>query len=135
MDEDVELRKIRTERKKDLLGYAKGNEKKSPNATVTIDDSNFNNMIHQYPLMLIDCWAPWCAPCRMMAPVIEKMAKSYVSRVVFGKLNVDENPNTSRQFQILAIPTLLIIKNAKEVDRIVGAAPRQLIETKLRKYL
>jgi len=139
MDEDVEIKQIRARKKREFVDKMKGQEisleKKYPNVPVTVKDSTFDQMIRQYPLMVIDCWAPWCGPCHMIAPTIEEMAKDYVGKVVFGKLNVDENPEISRRFEILGIPTLLIMKNAKEVDRIVGVAPKQLIEAKLRKYL
>lgn len=71
----------------------------------------------------------------MVAPVIDELARDYAGKVVFGKLNVDENPRTSGRFGIMSIPTLLIMKNGSEIDRIVGAAPRDVIEAKLQKYL
>jgi len=108
---------------------------KDPDTPITVNDATFDQAIRQHPLMLIDCWASWCGPCQMIAPVIDEIAKEYAGKVVFGKLNVDDNPRTSERFEILSIPTLLVIKNGSEVDRIVGAVPKQLIETKLKKYL
>jgi len=85
--------------------------------------------------MVVDFWAPWCGPCLIMAPVFEELAEEYEGKVAFGKLNVDENPQTAGRFGILGIPTLLIMKNGEEVDRIVGAVPKDYIKTKLKKHL
>ena len=71
----------------------------------------------------------------MVAPIIDELAKDYAGKVVFGKLNVDENPKTAMRFDIMSIPTLLIIKNGKEVDRIIGAVPKQSVEAKLRRHM
>ena len=97
-------------------------------------DSTFDSFIKQHPLILVDFWAPWCGPCRIVAPVIESLAKEYAGKVVFGKLNTDENPATSGRFNIMAIPTLLILKNAKLVDQVVGAVPKARLEETLRKH-
>jgi thioredoxin 1 len=85
--------------------------------------------------MVVDCWAPWCGPCRMLSPVIEELAKDYEGKVVFGKLNTDYNRGVAGEFGIMSIPTLLFIKNGKLVDTIIGAVPREVIESKLRKYI
>ncbi len=102
---------------------------------IHITDSDFESLVQKYPLMVIDCWAAWCGPCRMLAPIIDELAKDYAGRVVFGKLDVDENPRTAMNFRIMSVPTLLIIKNGKLVDQIVGAVPREYIESKLRKHV
>ncbi len=85
--------------------------------------------------VLVDCWAPWCGPCRMIAPVLDQLAAASGGRYKIAKLNVDENPQTSAQFQIRSIPTLLIFKNGKMVDQIVGAVPRQTIAARLNAQL
>jgi thioredoxin 1 len=85
--------------------------------------------------MVVDCWAPWCGPCRMVAPIIEELARDYAGKVVFGKLNVDENPQTATRFGIMSIPTMLIMMNGKEIDRIIGALPKHSIEERIRKHL
>ncbi len=108
---------------------------KEPDAPIKVNDTTFNQLIQQHHLMLIDCWAPWCGPCQIIGPLIDEISKDYAGKVVFGKLNVDENPQTSERFGIFSIPTLLVMKNGSEVDRIVGAVPRQLIEAKLKKYI
>jgi thioredoxin 1 len=102
---------------------------------VHITDSNFNEVVGKNPLVLVDFFADWCMPCRMMAPVVEELAKEYAGKVLFGKINVDENPATADRFQVFSIPTLVIIKNGEEVDRIVGFMPKNQIEARLKKYL
>lgn len=81
--------------------------------------------------VLLDCWAPWCGPCRLIAPVMEELAGSSAGRYVVAKLNTDDNPRTAGQFQIDAIPTLLIFKGGKLVDRLVGLQPKPEIERRL----
>jgi len=133
-EKDVDLEKIRAEKLQELTAKMKGKEsiRKVP---ITLDDANFEETVKGHPLMLIDCWADWCSPCRMIAPVVDELARDYAGRVIVGKLNVDENPETAMSFGIMSIPTLLIMKDGKEVDRIIGAVPRKFIEEKLRKYL
>jgi thioredoxin 1 len=111
-------------------------KKKPPlNKPIKVNDATFKDMIQNHPLVVVDCWAPWCAPCHMVAPVIEEMARDYTGRILFGKLNVDENREVAMQYQIMSIPTLLVFKNGKLVDRIVGAMPRQVLEPKITRYL
>ncbi len=102
---------------------------------LTIDDNNFVETVRKYPLLVVDCWAPWCGPCRMIAPVIEELAKEYAGKVVFGKLNVDENPRIASEFAIMAIPTLFIFKNGDPVDVIQGALPKPYLEAKVKEWL
>jgi len=102
---------------------------------IIVADATFDRIVQRHPIMMVDCWVPWCFPCQAITSIIEEMAKDYAGKVAFGKLNVDENPKTATRFGILGIPTLLILKNGKEVDRIVGAVPKQGIESKLQRYL
>lgn len=131
---DEELDKIRAKKLKEMTAEMK-KDKSSTAAPITIDDEHFDETVKKYPLMLIDCWADWCGPCRMVAPAIDELARDYAGRVQFGKLNVDDNPQTAERFGVMSIPTLLIMKNAVEVDRIIGAVPKQSIEEKLKKYV
>lgn len=101
---------------------------------IAVSDRNFEQTIKSYPLVVVDCWAAWCAPCRAIAPVVEQLARDYSGKVVFGKLNVDENPETAQRYDIMAIPTLLIMKGGEEVDRIVGALPKSQLEAKISTY-
>jgi thioredoxin 1 len=101
---------------------------------IVVSDRNFEQTVKNYPLVVVDCWAAWCAPCRAMAPIVDQLAKDYTGRVVFGKLNVDENPETAQRFGVMAIPTLLVMKDSKEVDRIVGVLPKSELEEKINSY-
>jgi thioredoxin 1 len=130
----IKMEKMREMMKK-VSGRSADEQRKTIDKPILVTDENFNQVIQLYPLMIIDCWAPWCGPCRMISPVLDEMAKDYAGKVVFGKLNVDENPRTAMQFGIMAIPTLLIVKNGNVVDRIVGAVPRETIESKMQAYL
>ncbi|UCE29901.1 MAG: thioredoxin [Candidatus Bathyarchaeota archaeon] len=110
-------------------------EKTALGKPVEVADATFKEITQSHPLVVIDCWAPWCAPCRMVAPIIEEMARDYAGRILFGKLNVDENPDVAMQHQIMSIPTLLVFKKGQLVDRIVGAMPRQTLEPKIASHL
>lgn len=95
---------------------------------IAVTDANFAREVEQSPLpVLLDMWAAWCGPCRMLAPVIEQLAQELAGRVKVAKLNTDENPATQARFMVQSIPTLLILKNGREVDRLVGALPKQEI--------
>jgi thioredoxin 1 len=90
-----------------------------------VTDSNFRQVVLNSKVpVLVDFWAPWCAPCRMIAPVIEQMAKEYAGRVKVVKLNVDENPKTAGQFEVRSIPTLILFRDGRALERQVGANPR-----------
>jgi len=99
---------------------------------VTVTDANFAEEVERSPLpVLLDMWAPWCGPCRMIAPAIEQLASELAGRVKVAKLNTDENPMTGSRFSVRSIPTLLILKDGKEIDRVVGALPKQEILRRL----
>jgi len=102
---------------------------------ITLADDGFDLVVGRYDLMAVDCWAPWCGPCMVMAPVIEELAQEYAGRVIFGKLNTDENPITTERFGIMGIPTLLVLQGGNEVERIVGAVPKQEIRNVLDRFL
>lgn len=137
MKNDEELEKIKQRKLRQLMEKTVETEKKTSvlNKPIEISDATFKETIQNYPLVVVDCWAPWCAPCRMVAPVIEEMALDYAGKILFGKLNVDENRKVATQYQIMSIPTLLVFKNEKLIDRIVGAMPRQMLEPKITRYL
>lgn len=126
-----ELEQIRARKMRELMGQTSTPNIDKP---IVVSDRNFDQTIKNYPLVVVDCWAAWCAPCRAIAPVVEELAKDYTGKVVFGKLNVDENPETTQKFGIMAIPTLLVMKNGNEVDRIVGALPKNQLEAKIGAY-
>ncbi|HYW01975.1 MAG TPA: thioredoxin [Candidatus Acidoferrum sp.] len=123
-----ELNKIRERKMRELMSQPSTPDIDKP---IIVSDRNFDQTIKSYPLVVIDCWAVWCAPCRAIAPIVDQLAKDYSGKMVFGKLNVDENPETRDRFGIMAIPTLLVMKDGKEVDRIVGALPKNQLEAKI----
>jgi len=103
---------------------------------VEVTDSTFGNEVIGHPgAVLVDCWAPWCGPCRMVAPILDELAAEYKGRVKVVKLNTDENPVISSQYGIRSIPTMLIFRNGTQVDRLTGALPRQEIERHLKSAL
>lgn len=102
---------------------------------VHLTDSTFEETIKKNPLVLVDFWAGWCGPCRALTPTIVELAKEYAGKIFIGKLNVDENPKTAECFQVFSIPTLVVLKDGCEVDRIVGLCPKNHIESALKKHL
>ena len=100
---------------------------------VVITDQTFEQEIMQTTgqPVLVDCWAPWCGPCRMISPILDELASESQGRYRIAKLNVDDNPQTSARFRIASIPTLLIFKNGQLVDRIIGVQPKQAIAERL----
>ena len=99
---------------------------------IHVTDDDFETTVLQSSVpVIVDFWAPWCAPCRMVAPILEDIAKDYAGKVVVAKVNTDENPNWAIRYGVRGIPTMLFIKNGQEVDRQVGAVPKQMITTKL----
>jgi thioredoxin 2 len=99
---------------------------------VDITDQTFSHEVLSFSgPVRVDCWAPWCGPCRMVTPVLEQLASKYAGRVKIAKLNVDENPVTSSQYGIQSIPTMLLFKNGNQVNTLVGALPKQEIERHL----
>lgn len=99
-----------------------------------VTDGNFEEFISSNDVAVIDCWAAWCGPCRMLSPVIEELAREQKD-VAFGKLNVDENRATPMKYGIMSIPTLLYFKDGQLVDKTIGARPKRSIEDRLEKIL
>jgi thioredoxin 1 len=99
-----------------------------------VTDANFAETIKNNKLVFIDFWASWCGPCRALAPTIEELAKEYSGKVLIGKVDVDENPATAERFQVFSIPTMIMFKEGKEAERLVGLCAKQNIETVLKKH-
>ena len=99
---------------------------------INANDVSFEKEVMQAnELVIVDFWAPWCAPCRLIAPVLEEIAKDYAGRVKVVKLNTDESQNTAAKYNIRSIPTLKIFRNGEEVDELIGAVPKHLIVNKI----
>ena len=134
--EDEELRIINEKRMKELQQIV--NEKellKNITDPIELDDSDFTESINKFPLLLVDFWAPWCGPCRMMSPVIDQVGKEYQGKLVVGKVNVDENPSISRQFGISSIPTLILFKKGQAVNKIIGSVSKNKIDEMVRIHI
>ncbi len=136
-EENEELEKIKRAKLQEMMRSVTGKKQEKPTSSkpVEVTDRTFKEIIQSHPLVVVDCWAAWCGPCQMVAPVIEEMARDYAGRILFGKLNVDENREVATEYQIMGIPTLLVFKDGKLVDRVVGAMPRQVLEPKITRYL
>lgn len=106
-----------------------------PGKPVQATDATFDSIVSQYGLVVVDMWAPWCGPCRMLAPVIEQLAQEMKGRVVFAKVNTDENPMTAMKYRIMSIPTLLLFKNGALADRAVGALPADMLKDWIERHL
>lgn len=103
---------------------------------IEITDGNFEQeVLNSEKPVLIDFWAVWCGPCRMVSPIVDEISKDYDGKITVGKMNVDENRNIPMKYGIMSIPTLLIFKNGQVVDKLVGAVPKNMITSKLEAQL
>jgi thioredoxin 1 len=132
----AKLEDIREKKAKELKEkLSKKSKKGATNKPIEVTDKTFDSTIKEHKIVVVDCWAEWCGPCRMIAPTIEAMASDYSGKVVFGKLHVGENSETATKYCITSIPTLLFFKDGKLVGQIIGAVPRQQIEQRLKTIL
>jgi thioredoxin 1 len=105
-------------------------------AALPVTDSSFEQDVLKSEVpVLVDFWAPWCGPCRMVSPVVDEIAQQYDGKVKVVKVNTDENPNVASQYGIRSIPTLMIFKGGQRVDMVVGAVPKTTLANTLEKYL
>ncbi len=105
------------------------------NNVIEITDANFSDVTGQAGLSMVDFWAVWCGPCRMVAPIVEQLADDYAGQVTVGKLDVDNNQRTAAQFNVRSIPTILFFKDGQVVDSVIGAVPKQALERKLQEHM
>ncbi len=105
------------------------------NNVIEITDTNFSDVTGQPGLSMVDFWAVWCGPCRMVAPIVEQLADEYAGQVTVGKLDVDNNQRSAAQFNVRSIPTILFFKDGKVVDQVIGAVPRPALEAKIKQHL
>jgi thioredoxin 1 len=134
---DEEIRQI-NERKLEEMLKQNSAERASPKPSgkpIDMTDADFHQVVRSYPLMVVDFWAPWCGPCRVVSPVLEELSQEMAGKAVFGKVNVDDNPATATEFGIQGIPTIMIFKNGEPVDGLVGAAPKSMIEDRIRPHM
>ncbi|AKG91155.1 thioredoxin [Geoglobus ahangari] len=123
-----ELEKIRQKRMMELMqklgGQGEQPKQEVIDHPIKVDASNFDDVLAKHKNIVVDFWAEWCMPCRMIAPIVEQLAKEYAGKVVFAKLNTDENPMIAGRYGITGIPTLIFFKNGRPVDKVVGALPK-----------
>lgn len=102
---------------------------------IEVNDANFDATLKENQYVLVDFWAEWCGPCRMVAPVMEDLAKEYEGKVKVAKLDVDANPQTAMKFRVMSIPTIILFKNGQPVEVMVGAAPKSNFVARLNKHV
>ncbi|OPZ63424.1 MAG: Thioredoxin [Candidatus Aerophobetes bacterium ADurb.Bin490] len=107
----------------------------NPKETVYVTDGNFDRALAKYPALVVDCWAEWCMPCRMLSPSIDQLAAEEAGKIVFAKLNVDENHETAEKFGIRSIPTVMVFKNGVKTGDIVGVQPKPMLLSRIQELL
>ena len=140
---DDELRNIMERKMNDLvkrnvMNNSSGGSKGSREVLATpirLTDTNFMDAVNKYSLLVVDFWAAWCGPCRMVSPTIEQLATELTGKVVFGKLNVDENPITANTFGIQSIPTIAIFKNGRNIDGFVGVVSKSQMQNRILSHI
>jgi thioredoxin 1 len=133
LSEDKEIDRIK--KAKILAMLERSQNEKVTSKPIILTDSNFHSEVAKHKLIVVDFWAPWCGPCRMVGPLVEELAAEYAGKVTFGKLNVDDNTIVPNSFGVRGIPTLMIFKDGKAVDTLVGACPKSYLESKFKLHM
>jgi thioredoxin 1 len=127
---DEELQRIREKKLREMTERLHGSE---IHAVHPVNAANFRQMLANNPFLVIDFWAEWCGPCRMVAPVIEELSREYAGKVTFAKCNTDENPGIAGGFGISAIPTIILFEHGRAADIVVGAFPKDALKARIKK--
>lgn len=131
MPEDKELERIQIKKMKEMM-----KRRKKPKRVTPLNSSNFEEFIKNASVpVIVDFWAGWCMPCKIMAPVMEELARDYAEKAIFAKLNIDENLEVANRYNVMSIPLFIIFKQGHPVERIVGAVGRGPLEEALKKQL
>jgi thioredoxin 1 len=132
---DDELQRIRERRLQELKrGLTEKPEKpaaKPPGQVMVLDERQFPQAVRDHPFLVVDLWAPWCGPCRMVAPVIQELATEFAGRISFAKLNTDENQRIALSYGITAIPTILLFARGKLLEKVIGAYPKKMLRDRI----
>ncbi|MHC1570611.1 MAG: thioredoxin [Methermicoccaceae archaeon] len=125
--DDNEIEMIKKQKMEELMKKTQPSEGPVIDEPITLTDATLPEAIAKHKVLVVDCWAEWCGPCRMVAPVISALAKQYAGRVVFGKIDADKNPQTMRTYGISAIPSMLFFKDGQYLGKKVGALPQPML--------
>lgn len=130
MDDD--LQRIREKKLEELKrGFAEKPAEKPAGQVLVLDERQFPMAVRDHPFLVVDLWAPWCGPCRMVAPVIRDLSTEFAGKITFAKVNTDENQKVAMSYGITAIPTILLFARGKLVEKVIGAYPKQMLRDRI----
>lgn len=136
-EQDLELEALRRKRMLELRSMLEKEQEKVewPSDPVHVADRDFQEFISRYPMVLVDFWASWCMPCRMIAPILDQISGEYEGKAVIAKLDVDHSRKTAEIYRVSSIPTLILFKNGRPVERVTGALPREAVKGLIERHL